>query len=104
MEILDLEEYRKFEEERHHLDILHDSPSWRVISFNFKAGQELPVHSHEAENEVMILILEGEGYFMTDKEEIPAKAGNMLIAKVSEPHGVRAESEMRALVAIAPPI
>jgi len=104
MEIFNLEEYDKFEEEKHHLDLLHDSPSWRIINFNFEEGQELPVHSHEAENEVMILVLEGEGYFTGGEEEVPAKEGSMLVSRVSQPHGVRARSRMRVLVAIAPPL
>jgi len=104
MEVFNLDEYSKFDVKSYNLNLLHDSPSWRVITFNFKEGQELPRHSHDVDSEVMILILEGEGYFISGEEEIPAKAGSMLIAKVSEPHGLRAKTDLRALVVIAPPI
>lgn len=104
MQIVDLNEYAVFKKEERVLKLLHDSPSWRIISFNFEAGQELPVHSHDVDSEVMILVLEGEGYFTDGKQEIEAKPGSMLISKVSQPHGVKAKTRMRVLVAIAPPI
>ena len=34
----------------------------------------------------------------------PAKPGNVLISEISEPHGLRAKTDMRVLVTIAPPI
>ncbi len=104
MRILELEEHARFSREERQLTILHDSPSWRVLTFCFEAGQELPVHSHEADSEVMILVLSGEGCFTDGEREYPAKPGSVLIAKVSEPHGVRAETRMQVLVAISPPI
>jgi quercetin dioxygenase-like cupin family protein len=104
MQVIDLSEYAQFKEEGHVLKLLHDSPSWRIINFNFEAGQELPVHSHDVDSEVMILVLAGEGYFTDGEREVEAKPGSMLISKVSEPHGVKAKTRMRVLVAIAPPI
>jgi len=44
-----------------HRDLLYDSPNLRVLSFNFEPGQELPVHPHDADSEVTLMILEGEG-------------------------------------------
>jgi quercetin dioxygenase-like cupin family protein len=35
---------------------------------------------------------------------LPAKPGNVLISEISEPHGLRAKTDMRVLVTIAPPI
>ena len=46
-----------------HRDLLYDSPNLRVLSFNFEPGQELPVHSHDADSEVTLMILEGQGEF-----------------------------------------
>ena len=28
--------------------LVHDSPYFKILNFNFKAGQELPVHAHES--------------------------------------------------------
>lgn len=85
--------------------LVHDSPYFKILNFNFKAGQELPVHSHDLEGEVSLTVLEGEGEFLGDAgASIPAKAGDVLISQISEPHGLRAKSDLRLLVVIAPPI
>jgi len=85
--------------------LVHDSPYFKILNFNFKAGQELPLHSHDIEGQVSIAVLEGKGVFLADNNEtLPAKPGDILICEIAEPHGLRAESDMRVLVTIAPPI
>ena len=85
--------------------LVHDSAYFKIINFNFKAGQELPVHSHDIEGEVSIAVLDGKGEFLgKEDEKIPANPGDVLISDISEPHGIRAISDMRVLVTIAPPI
>ncbi|MEJ5377475.1 MAG: cupin domain-containing protein [bacterium] len=104
MEIMDLGSRGKFDPQRFHMELIHDMYTFRMILFSFEPGQELPVHHHEADSEVAILVLEGEGEFTGGEKGIPAKAGSLLVCKVSEPHGVLARSRMRVLVIIAPPI
>ncbi|MCF8111106.1 MAG: cupin [Desulfobacteraceae bacterium] len=85
--------------------LVHDSPYFKVINFNFRAGQELPVHSHDIDGQLSITVLEGEGEFLgAEDSAMPAYAGDVLISDISEPHGIRAETDMRVLVTIAPPI
>lgn len=84
--------------------LVHDSPYFRIINFNFKAGQELPIHSHELEGELSIQILEGEGEYLAKDKTLPARTGDILICEIAEPHGVRATTDMRVLVTIAPPL
>lgn len=84
--------------------LVHDSPYFKILNFNFKAGQTLPVHSHDIEGQVSIVILEGEGEFVGEGASLPAKPGSVLISDISEPHGIKARTDMRALVTIAPPI
>jgi quercetin dioxygenase-like cupin family protein len=85
--------------------LVHDSPYFRVLNFNFKAGQELPIHSHDTDGQLSIAVLEGRGLFLgKDGVTLPAEPGDVLISDINEPHGVRAESDMRVLVTIAPPI
>jgi quercetin dioxygenase-like cupin family protein len=85
--------------------LVHDSPYFRVLNFNFKAGQELPIHAHEVEGQLSIVVLEGKGQFLgKDGQTLPANTGDVLISDIEEPHGVRAVSDMRVLVTIAPPI
>jgi quercetin dioxygenase-like cupin family protein len=84
--------------------LVHDSPYFKILNFNFKAGQELPVHSHDIEGQVSIVVLEGEGEFLGKGTLLPAEKGDVLVSEISEPHGIRATSDMRVLVTIAPPI
>ena len=85
--------------------LVHESPYMKVINFNFKAGQELPIHSHEIEGQVAIAILEGQGQFLgAGGKELDANVGDVLISDINEPHGIRAVSDLRVLVTIAPPI
>ena len=78
---------------------------FQILNFNFKAGQELPIHSHDIEGQLSIAVLEGSGEFLgEDETTIPAQPGDVLISEISEPHGLRAETDMRVLVTIAPPI
>ena len=85
--------------------LVHDSPYFKILNFNFKPGQELPIHSHNVEGQLSIAVLEGEGEFLgEDDVTIPAQPGDVLISDISEPHGVRAKTNMRVIVTIAPPI
>ncbi len=85
--------------------IVHDSPYFKILNFNFRAGQELPIHSHDIEGQLSIVVLEGEGEFLAKEgATLSANPGDVLISDISEPHGIRAKSDLRVLVTIAPPI
>jgi quercetin dioxygenase-like cupin family protein len=105
MKHMDLYSKNGFSEKSFSNLLVHDSPYFKIMNFNFKAGQELPIHSHDIEGQVSIAILEGEGEFLgKDGAVLPAQPGNVLISDISEPHGIRAKTDMRVLVTIAPPI
>jgi len=54
---------------------------------------------------VSIAVLEGEGEFLAKEgATLPARPGDVLVSDISEPHGIRARSDLRVLVTIAPPI
>ncbi len=85
--------------------LVQDSSFFKIINFNISAGHTFPVHSHDIEGQLSILVVEGNGFFLgADDSAIAAGQGAILISDISEPHGVRAESDMRILVTIAPPI
>jgi len=85
--------------------LVHDSPYFKILNFNFKAGQELPVHAHDIEGQVSLTVIEGKGLFLgKDGATLPAAVGDVLVCDIAEPHGLRAETDLRLLVTIAPPI
>jgi quercetin dioxygenase-like cupin family protein len=105
MKNLNLYEANGFSEKTFKNLLVHDSPYFKILNFNFKAGQELPVHAHDIEGEVSLVVIEGEGEFLgRDGAAIPARAGDILITDISEPHGLRAKTDLRLLVTISPPI
>ena len=105
MEKINFYEANDFSENTFKRLLIHDSPYFKILNFNFKAGQELPVHSHDIEGQVSLVVIEGEGEFLgRDGVSLPAKAGDVLISDISEPHGLKAKTDLRLLVTIAPPI
>jgi quercetin dioxygenase-like cupin family protein len=104
MKKMELSKTREFNPAGMRKNLLHDSPWFRIINFNLPAGHTFPVHSHDTEGQLSILVVEGEGEFLAaDDAAIPAGVGDMLISEIAEPHGVRAKTDMRIVVTIAPP-
>jgi len=69
------------------MDVPHSSIHWQCI-----------------EGQVAITVLEGQGQFLGDGgKELDAHVGDVLISDINEPHGIRAVSDLRVLVTIAPP-
>jgi len=83
--------------------VLFDSPSLRILTFNFEPGQEMPVHEHHADAQVAFLVLGGEGVFTCVDSDTTIQAGTLHVMPVSEPHGFKATSRLRMLVFLAPP-
>ncbi|MBA3008323.1 MAG: cupin [Proteobacteria bacterium] len=104
MKMIHLAESRVFEEKGLKRFLLHDSPYFRILNFNLQAGQIFPVHRHPADGQVSIQVIEGSGQFLGENETaLPAVAGDILVSDINEPHGVKADTDMRILVTIAPP-
>ncbi len=94
----------KFSDQSMQKNLIHDSPYFRIINFNFKSGQELPLHAHEVEGQLSIQVLEGQGEYLAQDQTLPAEAGDILICDIAESHGIRATTDMCVLVTIAPPL
>lgn len=105
MQHISLNEVRDYREQGFHKFLLHESENFKILNFNFKAGQQLPIHSHDLDGELSILVVAGRGEFLGDNGAVlPAETGDVLISQIREPHGVRAITDMSVLVTIAPPI
>jgi quercetin dioxygenase-like cupin family protein len=106
MKIIELDKTREFTDGgMKRFFLVEDSPFFKIINFNLAAGATFPVHSHDLDGQLSILVIEGDGFFLgADGAEIAAGTGDMLISEIREPHGVRAASDMRIVVTIAPPI
>ena len=76
---------------------IFESPRLMVGLNAFEPGQAHALHAHHGMDKVYY-VLEGEGLFLLDGRELPAKAGEMLVAPEDVPHGVRNTGTGRLLV------
>ncbi|MEZ0576432.1 cupin domain-containing protein [Halodesulfovibrio aestuarii] len=98
-------ESRSFNPDRMHVQLVHESENVKVMNFNLKAGQEMPVHSHNLDGELVMVVLSGEGQLLGEHGVLDSiTAGDVLICEIKVPHGVRASKDMSLVVTIAPPI
>ncbi|NIA04500.1 MAG: cupin [Proteobacteria bacterium] len=105
MKKIELDKMREFNPLGMKNFVVHESEFFKIINFNLQAGVLFPVHSHDIEGQLSILVIEGEGFFLGDNDvSIPARTGDMLVSDIREPHGVKAATDMRIVVTIAPPI
>ncbi|MHC4937108.1 MAG: cupin domain-containing protein [Planctomycetota bacterium] len=63
----------------------------------FEPGQEHALHAHEGMDK-LYSVVEGEGIFLLEGEELPMGAGDLLVAPEGIPHGIRNPGPERLLV------
>lgn len=63
----------------------------------FESGQSHALHAHAGMDKVY-LVVEGEGLFLLDGQQLPMRAGDLLVAPDGVPHGVQNNSSARLLV------
>jgi quercetin dioxygenase-like cupin family protein len=103
-EKFNIDEIATFKDDKMTVKITHDSVNFRQLLFCFKAGQELPVHSHDVDSEIIMAIMDGEGIVIEDGQDVEVRKGDILIGEVKIPHGIKARTEMKVLVTITPPL
>ena len=63
----------------------------------FEPGQEHALHAHDGMDKVY-QVLEGQGLFLLEGDEVPMQAGVLLVAPAGVPHGIRNAGTERLLV------
>jgi len=76
---------------------LFESPRVLVGLNAFEPGQSHALHAHAGMDKVY-QVLEGEGQFLLEGQELPMKSGDLLVAPDGVPHGVRNTGAARLLV------
>ena len=64
---------------------------------SFEPGQEHALHAHAGMDKVY-QIIEGQGLFLLDGDDVPMQAGVLLVAPEGVPHGIRNTGTGRLLV------
>ena len=76
---------------------IFESPQLLVGLNAFEPGQEHALHAHAGHDKVDHVI-EGEGWFLLEGQELAMTAGDLLVAPEGVPHGVRNSGAGRLLV------
>ena len=92
-----------FSEEKMMKNALFYSPRLFYDAYCLLPGQSQKVHAHEGSDKVYY-VLRGTGRFTVAEEERDLGAGNAVIARAGDPHGVRNETQddLVILVTMAP--
>ena len=103
MEITNLSDVAEFSEEKMKKNAIFDSPHLFYDAYCLLPGQSQKIHAHEGSDKVYY-VLRGKGRFTVGEEERDLGAGNAVIARAGDPHGVRNESQndLVILVTMAP--
>ncbi|HYB94210.1 MAG TPA: cupin domain-containing protein [Vicinamibacterales bacterium] len=76
---------------------IFESPRLLVGLNAFEPGQQHALHAHSGQDKVYH-VLEGEGVFLLEGNELAMTAGDLMVAPDGVPHGVRNSGSRRLLV------
>ena len=93
MEIKTLADLVRFADEKMLKIPLFDSPNYFCDLYCLKPGQDQRVHSHP-ESDKIYFVLRGTGWFHIAGTEGELRAGQSVIARPGQEHGVRNDSDV----------
>jgi len=100
MKIVDTKKLVEFYPDSKNSFIVFDSDQARLALFCSEPGQG--VKKCRSNSRVMMTVLEGEGTFLTDGEEVHGGPGSVIIWEPGESHGYIAKTRLVFLATIAP--
>jgi len=100
MKIVDTKKLVEFYPDSKNSFIVFDSDQARLALFCSESGQG--VKKCRSNSRVMMTVLEGEGTFLTDGEEVHGGPGSVIIWEPGESHGYSAKTRLVFLATIAP--
>ena len=76
---------------------IFESPRLLVGLNSFEPGQSHALHAHAGQDKVYHVI-EGEGVFLLEGQELSMRQGDLMVAPEGVPHGIRNTSANRLIV------
>ena len=103
MQVLTLEDFRSFNPDKMAKNNLFETERFFCDLYCLEAGQSQKPHTHAGEDKIYV-VLEGEGTFLVGDDEEALEAGQAVMARAGEIHGVSNEGPGRlvCLVFMAP--
>ena len=90
-------EHARFSPDKMGKATLFESPRLLVGLNAFEPGQAHALHAHAGQDKVY-LVIAGEGVFLLEGQQLPMRAGELLVAPEGVPHGIQNTSEDRLIV------
>jgi quercetin dioxygenase-like cupin family protein len=97
---LDSWDIRSLDLEPHHPKVLRTDDETRVIAINLPSGEEL--QDHQVHERAYVVVVDGEVEIVTDGSGEAAGPGFLAHFEPNERHEVRAKSDSRLLLILAP--
>lgn len=91
---------RTLDAQAHRPEVLETSEEGRTILLLLPAGESL--QEHQVHERAWLMVVDGEVEIEHDDEVIQAGAGVLAVFEPNEPHEVRAGSDARLLLVLAP--
>lgn len=91
---------RTLDVESHQPQVLHSEEEGRTILINLPAGEEL--QDHQVHERAWIVVVDGEVEIEADGKTVSGGAGLLALTAPKERHEVRARSDARLLLVLAP--
>ena len=95
--VIDPRQHATYSAEKMGKSTLFASPRLLVGVNAFEPGQEHALHAHAGMDKVYSVV-QGQGLFLLEGQELPMRAGDLLVAPDGVPHGVRNTGRGRLLV------
>jgi quercetin dioxygenase-like cupin family protein len=95
--VIDPAEHAEWRPDRMGKSTIFESARLLVGLNAFEPGQSHALHAHSGMDKVYH-VLQGEGVFLLDGRQLPARAGDLLVAPEGVPHGVHNTGTGRLLV------
>lgn len=86
-QILDLQQLKKFADDKHHQQTIWADVHSRISLFGLKSGQEIVTHTHHGSH--IWFVVEGAGEFTTGGKTQTITTGQIVIVPAHEDHGIR---------------
>lgn len=91
---------RSLDVQVHQPEVLHSQPEGRTIVINLPAGERL--QDHQVHERAWLVVLEGEVEIDAGAEQVSGGTGLLAVFDPQEKHEVRATSDARLLLLLAP--
>ncbi|MDA8419606.1 MAG: cupin domain-containing protein [Desulfobacteraceae bacterium] len=96
-QILDINQLKKFSDDKRHLEIIWSDHHTKISMICMKPGQEIVTHTHHGNH--IWMVVEGQGEFLTGGKTKTIAPGQIVVVPALEDHGIKNSSSGNLVIA-----